>query len=89
MSTPENLGNIRTNLSQEELKEIIDAIDNGQATQVPGTTSLFERSAGCEFDYNGKRYLINESFEVIDTVCLIPSGQSSVQSLVSLLTAGS
>ena len=75
MATPENVSDdIKTNLSREKLMAVIRAIDNKKAKEIPGSGSVFAGSSGCEFEYEGSRYLINESYEILDLVLLIPKG---------------
>jgi len=87
MATPANVGIVTTNLSPEELAEFVEAIDTGKAKQVPGSESVFAGSSGCRFDYKGRTYLINESYEVLDTVWLVPKGRTDEQCLAEMITA--
>ena len=78
MATREELAGVTTYLSPKELKEVIEAIDNGQAKEVPGSGSVFAGSSGCEFDYNGARYEIAEVFESLVSVHLVRSEQQKL-----------
>jgi hypothetical protein len=87
LANPENVSaNIQTNLSPKKLKEFIEAIDSGVAKEVPGTASVFAESGGCEFVYNGETYIINESYEVLDVVLLVPKGKNSSQFMAEYLS---
>ncbi len=87
MAIPANDDLITTNLSPEELAEVIEAIDSKRAKQVPGSESIFAGSSGCRFNYKGKVYLINESYEVLDTVWLVANGRTDEQCLTDMITA--
>lgn len=77
MSKTKKIDGIITNLSREELVEFIRALDTGKARQIPDTGSCFAASAGCQFKYKGRQYEINETYEVIDLVVLLPKGRST------------
>lgn len=67
------IGGVTTNLSAEELANVLRALDNKEVAWVPGTSSVAIGSAGGQFDHAGSRYEINESFERIDSIFRIPA----------------
>src|SRR4051812_11788704 len=75
---------ISTNLTANEVSELLKAIDSREATQVPGSASVFAGSAGCEFDYQGSRYELEESYEVPIALNRVQPG--AIPGMTSLLS---
>jgi len=71
VAIPTDINKIHSNLSLEQLEEVLKAIDEEQVEWFPEATSVFAESAGGEFGYQGKRYAVNEFLEVITSVQLI------------------
>ena len=74
MALPENLGSIKTNLSFDRLVQVAQAIENGQADQVPGSASLYNEIARCRFRYLGIEYDYVEEYELCVGINEVPPG---------------
>jgi len=82
MAIPTNTESIETNLPAEQLRVFLDALEAEKCEHVAGSTSLFEFSAGCEFNFNGATYSITEFCEVVNSVHLVSGKPAFIQSLI-------
>jgi hypothetical protein len=60
--------NVNSNLTDEELAEFLDALDNNKTKYVKGTMRAFAWLRNWEEEYKGERYLIEENIERLVSV---------------------
>lgn len=88
MAIPKNRKSISTNLPFPRLNTFLDALKDEKPQWVPGSTSMFAESAGCEFDFEGARYSVGEFVEEITSVYLLSAKPAFVQTVIDELEAG-
>ncbi len=87
MAIPENWKLISTNLPFSRLKAFLDALEQEKVQYVHGSISLFVQSAGCEFNFEGATYGVNEFSEEITSVNLLSANPAFTQTLINELEA--
>lgn len=85
MAIPAKLESVSTNLPSFQLEKVIRALEDGNATEVPGTHSLFAESRGWEIDFEGARYAVSEFVEEVYSVRLISATPTFTQVLIDEL----
>ncbi len=85
MAIPKNQGLISTNLPISRFEAFLSALKEEKVQWVPGSTSLFAESAGCEYDFDGARYSISEFVEEVNSVYLVSAEPQFLETLINEL----